>query len=119
MVTTRATPTSSKPAAKAKEKKPTVHFDIEQAENEVDDDEVKEPFHVRLKSGDVITLRDPYEVGWKEAASVGPDTPYLFIQTMVKEEDYDEFIKTDFKTRAMQKMVLAYREHYGLPTPGN
>lgn len=115
MATTgRTTPTTARSKAK-----PTVHFDIASAENELDEGEEREPFGVRLKNGSVVTLRNPSDVGWQEAAGIDLRDAFLTMQRLLTPEDYEEFIKEDFKNPVLREMLAGWREHHGLPELGN
>lgn len=111
--TPRATPTRTKAS------KPKAHFSLDAAIAERDDDEIVEPFTVQLPGdGKVVTLRNPNDVGWKAAASITPEEPFLFVTTIVEESDHDAFFEADFPVRALRKLMAAWREHYGLPSVG-
>jgi hypothetical protein len=116
MATTgRTTPTPARSKAK-----PTVHFDIAQAERELTEGEgPKELFGIRLKDGSVVTLRDPAEIGWQEAAGIDLRDPFLTMRGLLSAEDYEAFIKDDFKNPVLQDMLSAWRDHHGLPDLGN
>lgn len=122
----RTTPTGRRPAApkasaapKAppapKERKPQAHFSFVQAAKEREEGEPRpEPFIVELDGGEFVTLRDPEDLGWQEAAALDLRQPFLVMQTILSEDDYDTFLKVDYKIPDLQAMQRAWAEHYGL-----
>lgn len=119
------TPTARRTAAKKpaapkappapKEKKPTAHFSFVQAAKEREEGEDRpEPFVVELEGGKFVTLRDPEDLGWQEAAALDLRSPYLVMQTILSEDDYETFIEVDYKVPDIQAMQRAWADHYGL-----
>lgn len=117
----RTTPTGRRPAASkpaaVKEKKPAAHFSLVQAEKEREEDEKRpEPFRVEIADGEFVTLRDPEDLGWQEAASLDIRNTFLTMQTILSEEDYQAFIKVDYKLPAVRDMLNSWKDHYGVET---
>lgn len=117
MPNARTTPPSKKPAARAAAPKAT--FSFAAAQKEWDDTEKVAPFTVELPDGEVVTLKDLGDVPWQVAASIDPKTPFLFMNAVVEEDDYDKFVEQKVPLRFLEQMLIAWREHYQVPDPGN
>jgi len=102
-------------SSKTASRKPKAHFSIAQAEKEYTSglDEV-EPFTVELKSGEVITFRDPRTLGWQVAASLDITNPYGMFRQLVEDEDYEKLVSEDFVYPILRQIGEAWREHYGV-----
>lgn len=115
--TSRTTP-ARKPAAK----KSAVHFSLVQAAREREETEKRpDPFTVELDAeGNTVTLGDPEALGWQEGASLAlSGNPFLVMQTLLSDEDYELFIQKDYPSPDVKLMIQAWRDHYGIVDPGN
>lgn len=106
----------------AKTNPPKALFDIAAAQREVDDEEKDlPPFTVSLpQAGRVITLKSIAQCDWADVARLSDETPMLLMQTIVEEEDQEDLFKERFSLGVLRKLLLAWREHYGIePDSGN
>jgi hypothetical protein len=123
----RTTPTTTrrKPAATkaAEPKAPTFHFSIKQAEAEAEQvrkSRTEAPFTVEGKNGEVITFRHPEDVGWQESAALSMRDPYLAVQSMLDDENYDVFIaQGDFGNGVLRDLVEKWMTYHGVIPAGN
>lgn len=121
----RTTPSTRKSPAKPKvEDKPTFHFSIKQAEAEREEaaagEPAVEPFTVEGKNGETITFRDPEVIGWQESAALTMRDPFLAVQTMLDDENYQVFVdQGDFGNGTLRALIQAWMGHHGVIPPGN
>jgi hypothetical protein len=122
MVTASRTTPTRKSAAPEPEK-PTFHFSIKQAMAEREEamaEEPVEPFVIEGLKGDIITFRNPADIGWQEAASVSISEPYHAIRTMLLPADYKIFVKQgDFPREVLEDLIQGWLDHHGIVAPGN
>lgn len=115
MTTTRTTP-NSKPRTAAASKRPTVHFDVAQAEAEVDaeiEEQYIEPFLVKARNGTIVTLIDPRQLDVFVAATLDYRDPYTtFRQLIEDDEQYAAFVEGGMRPMVAKKFIDGYKEHY-------
>ncbi len=96
----------------------SVDFDISVAEAEANDGERPKPFTVRLKSGKIITLKDPEALDWQVAADLNSVPPRLALESLVEESDFEDFFAERFSATTLRRLMASFADHYELLPPG-
>lgn len=114
MATPRTTP--NKPKAKT-----AASFSLEAAEKEYAESERPKPFTVDVgDGGDFATFSDPQELSVSEIGNLRDETPLLALRTLIpSDEDYERIMARGLTLNAYNKMLTAWREHYGQDAEGN
>lgn len=110
MPTNRRGPTGRTTAPKTK-----VSLDLDQVDNE---GAPIEPFTVRLK-GNVFTFADPGDMDYFELTSTAmtPDGETSLLRKVLGDQ-YDDFRAVGVTTRQIMRLMVAWRDHYGMLDPG-
>ena len=114
MATPRTTP--SKPKAK-----PAASFSLEAAEKEYAESERPEPFTIDIGDGEgLVTLSDPQELSVSEIGNLRDETPLLALRTLTpSDQDYERLMARGLTLNAYNKMLSAWKDHYGQDAEGN
>ncbi|MFG3710883.1 hypothetical protein [Micromonospora sp. NPDC047730] len=76
----------------------------------------KDPFTFR-HGGKRFMMSDPQEIDWQKLLVALRD-PVFFMTLALPADDREEFFSLDMPSWKMNRLVKAYSEHYGLPSPG-
>ena len=103
-------PTKPRSIAPAKDKI-TINLDT------YEDEKPAEPF-VFVLEGRRMEAKNPGDIDWRLLADI--DDPDAFADTCLEEDDA-EFFKgvTPFPAKKLNALSTAYRDHFGLGSPGN
>lgn len=74
----------------------------------------KEMFTVDVGIGAPIELISVDELDWQLAATLSPNQPFSFFESVVPEDRYEDFLSAKFKLASMKKLIQAYLDFYGL-----
>ena len=114
MATPRTTP--NKPKAKS-----AASFSLEAAEKEYAESERPEPFTIDIGDGEgLVTLSAPQELSVSEIGNLRDETPLLALRTLISsDEDYERIMARGLTLNTYNKMLTAWKGHYGQDAEGN
>lgn len=75
------------------------------------------PFVVKL-DGRPWTLADPQELDWKQLDRLGTVSAETDLRLLLGKEQFEEFRKISMPGWKFEKLMEAWRAHYGLGGPG-
>lgn len=107
---TKATTAAAKPASANPRDDVTLDLDTLEREDR------RDPFTF-LHDGHVYEIVDPREMDWQEQLR-GFGDPIYFLQSSMSKDDVKRFFDTKMPAWKLDKILIAYREHFGLPSLG-
>lgn len=67
--------------------------------------------------GYTYVANDPQEIDWQKLL-LAMTNPVVFFKLVLQEEDVTRFLTSLMPTWKMRILMTEYREHYGIPEPG-